>query len=777
MNYKEIIQSAGKELQKRVYYKNGNTKTYYDDEHFKSVKLAFNNSLFDGTICKYMELEMTEKLNTTYPIYVEITATLGEYSATETYGPYYLQKGSEIYNASSKTYTHSLYDGMILTMIKYEPVNVTYPTTVDTFFSAVIGALNLSQGVYLNIVGSKVLQNDPYYGIDDNGNPKSIGYTYRDVLSDILQADGKLGIISGNYLTSITLGTTEITINDDLLKNQNIDIDNYFYPINCLTLSRSNGLDNLTKQNPSSISYYGKHEIIIKDNQLLNDSDRENYIDDLFDVFRNKGWYFYDLELTGYGGFQPLDRIKINTNGTNYYSYVFNNEITIDEGYKEVIYANMEDQPIIEGNYNYTSSEEKSDKNAEIIINKRIGEVDIRGKAIKLTTDDITIESNNFNVDTDGNLLCNEATMRGATFTGGDVTLYEDTSINNHTPLKIYENDIIQTLTVNDSYSLYRVKINLPSSGYLSSSENLGLTPFLKFENNDFEIQYRYSHNNNVEWLDEVRLNKNTNEVQYIDLWYRDADEIKVAPQPTIIDATMTCTLYSNSYTGLLDRLTYVLTTTSGTTKLSANRIYTRDIISYNDNYYFHSLPNSGVINTNMMINVTDNQNSIHISATDITNNNKSVINKSTITLGLTSNKTISGNAQTPINLDTRVAYTGQVFSKTNDGGVKVGAGVSAVIVSAQAVISAYSGNATRRILIKRNRNGTISDICRCSLFAHSTYTGTYFTMQITPKVMGVQENDIIYLYSHNNNPSGSTSSTTLYGSSLDTYLTVQEIE
>lgn len=49
--------------------------------------------------------------------------------------------------------------------------------------------------------------------------------------------------------------------------------------------------------------------------------------------------------------------------------------------------------------------------------------IDLSGKNIRLTTDNITISSTKFNVDKDGNLVCNGATMNNISIVGGDITL------------------------------------------------------------------------------------------------------------------------------------------------------------------------------------------------------------------------------------------------------------------------------------------------------------------------------------------------------------------
>ena len=59
----------------------------------------------------------------------------------------------------------------------------------------------------------------------------------------------------------------------------------------------------------------------------------------------------------------------------------------------------------------------------------------LAGNSINLTSKNITINSNNFNVDKNGNLTCNNATMNNVNISGGSVTLYDN---DNTSALRVY---------------------------------------------------------------------------------------------------------------------------------------------------------------------------------------------------------------------------------------------------------------------------------------------------------------------------------------------------
>lgn len=84
----------------------------------------------------------------------------------------------------------------------------------------------------------------------------------------------------------------------------------------------------------------------------------------------------------------------------------------------------------------------------------------LKGKEINLTSDSIIISSNNFNVDINGNLTCNNANMNNVNISGGSVILYDN---DNTSALRVYS-------TQNDSkhayYASNRFSIKDDITGY-----------------------------------------------------------------------------------------------------------------------------------------------------------------------------------------------------------------------------------------------------------------------------------------------------------------------
>lgn len=363
MNYNEIMQSPGKRINISVYYTvNGDTITY-DHDDVIYAKPYFNAKLV-GTVMKGFEVELPEALPSDTAVYFKNIATYNGYSAQKIYGPYYLKEAT--YNADSRTYTNMLYDEFLNSMVDYQPITINYPTTVFDFFEQLITELGYITNIETLPNGSKIIASDIYDGIN---------YTYRTVLEDIAQATASLFYIDGNEIKLAELGATAITIDDDILENQNIELGQHFGPIDTIVLSRSGDSDSIYY--PATLPENPK-ELKILDNQLMNGNDRDEWIQAIYDTLNGIEFDIFDLSLVGFGGFEVLQKINISTikNGTAliYSSYVFNNEEVYDQGHSESIYTPLPQET--ETQYKAASTTDKMISQAYILVNKQEKRID-----------------------------------------------------------------------------------------------------------------------------------------------------------------------------------------------------------------------------------------------------------------------------------------------------------------------------------------------------------------------------------------------------------------
>ncbi len=353
------MQKAGRRIDPKLYYYDNDNKIEITHDDIDSIKLYFNAVLSGSTM---LGLTVTSKVKLpNKAIYFQNTVSFNDTTATNTYGPFYLKEEPEL-NADSKTYEYIMYDSFLNAMTDYQPIMINYPCTVLEFLKQLCTECGYTTNITSLPNGSRIIKKDIY---------ADINFTYRDVFDDIGQATATLFRCNNNQVEKCSLGTSTITVDDDLLKNQNISLGEHFGPINSVVLSRSSESDNIYKRDETLTSW---NEYKIVDNQLMNDNDRSDYLDELYDALYGIEYDIFDLELVGYGGFNPLDKIEIVTNNTSYHSYVLNNEIEFSQGVAECIYTEMPEESTTD--YKAASTTDKKINQTWIIANKNTQQIE-----------------------------------------------------------------------------------------------------------------------------------------------------------------------------------------------------------------------------------------------------------------------------------------------------------------------------------------------------------------------------------------------------------------
>lgn len=360
MTYNEIMQKAGKRIKPNLYYYNNDVKIEISRNDIIKIRPHYSAGLI-GTIMRGLEIELKISIPTS-TIYFKNMAMFEENSQTKDYGEYYLkEKGT--YNADTKTYTYQFYDGFLKLMVPYKAITIDYPCTVNDFIKKLANEMGLKCNIELTN-GSNYLGTDIYENID---------MTYRDVIADIGQGTFTLFEIVNNELKVCNFKENEININDDILKNKNITFNKKNGAFNTIIISRSAESDSLSKSNPENLPDDEKIAYRISDCQLLNRNDRGDYLDGLLNKVYGIEYYIYDVELTGFGGFEPLQKIKFETGSETFYSYVLNNEEIITQGYEENISASEIEN--VEQNYKVTDTDDRKINNVSLIVDKQQKEI------------------------------------------------------------------------------------------------------------------------------------------------------------------------------------------------------------------------------------------------------------------------------------------------------------------------------------------------------------------------------------------------------------------
>lgn len=255
-----------------------------------------------------------------------------------------------------------------------------------------------------------------------------------------------------------------LTLKEDSFKDTNVNFNKVYGPINSILFSRSEGTDVIEIKDEESIKENGVTQIKIKDNPFLEDNDRSDYQEELFDVLNGLTYTLNDLDSIGITYLDYYDKYKVQIGENTYDCLLLNDEISINQGLEEKIFTEEYEGTTQE--YVTSRLSDKDQKWANIQVKKDLGEislevgqkvnsdeiitainlspeqaeinsskVSLQGKTINLTSDTINIASNNFSVDTSGNMTCNDATMNNATMNnasvvGGSISLTGDASTN-----------------------------------------------------------------------------------------------------------------------------------------------------------------------------------------------------------------------------------------------------------------------------------------------------------------------------------------------------------
>lgn len=332
-NYKQNINKHGKEIKAQIIYNDG-------EEHLLDSNVLFSvTPIVNGNILKSVMKQLDFESSVKVPKNTVITAQFGIKVGTSyeyiTFGNYIVSEEPE-YNAETYSYHHTCYDKMLYSMKTYEPLDITYPTTIRNYINAICERLGLTfkniNDTFANY--NKYINLDLYDGYD---------YTYRDILDELAQATASTICINENTdeLEIRYINDTQDSINEDYLKDVNVEFGEKYGPINSIVLSRSAESDNVYIQDEDSIEANGLCELKIIDNQIMNDNDRSTYLQDIFSKLSGLTYYINDFTSPGLTWYELCDMYTVQIGENQYPCVLLNDEIKITQGLEETIYTEM----------------------------------------------------------------------------------------------------------------------------------------------------------------------------------------------------------------------------------------------------------------------------------------------------------------------------------------------------------------------------------------------------------------------------------------------------
>lgn len=338
--FKENIKNFGRELDSIISYTLNGVTIELGGESLNSV-----TPHYQGAILKSVMKQLDIDSNVNIPVGTQLNYQFG-IKIENDYE--YLDFGNYIVYSSEKqedtnSYKIICYDKMLYSMKDYVNIGVTYPITIRNYINAICNYLGITFANSNDTFANYGRQINTELYLDSGGN--SLGYTFRDVLDEIAQATASTICINNNDNLEIRyINNTGDTIDEEYLKDINVNFGEKYGPINTIVLSRSAGTDKVYLSHPADLPDEEKNAIEINDNQIMNFNDRADYLPDILNKLNGLEYYLNDYSSTGICYFDLCDRYNVSIGENNYSCVMFNDEVNVTQGLEEKIYTDLPEE-------------------------------------------------------------------------------------------------------------------------------------------------------------------------------------------------------------------------------------------------------------------------------------------------------------------------------------------------------------------------------------------------------------------------------------------------
>ena len=370
-DYKNLIKKLGRQIDAKVSFVADGDTIELGGEDLNSITLHY-----EGDILKSVMQQLDIDSNVDIPLGTILEAQFG----LLVNGAYeYISFGNFIVYSSEKqedlhSYKIVCYDNMLNAMVDYTTptingVAITYPITIRNYLGAICSHL----GITFASVGDDFANWDREIPSELflNASGGSLNYTFRDVLDQLAQVtasticineDGELEV---RYITN-----SGVTLDEESLKDINVNFGEKYGAINTIVASRSAESDNVYYPSPLPANPV---EIKISDNQFLNGNDRADYLPDIYDVLNGLEYYTNDYVSTGITYLDLCDRYSITIDGKTYSCIMLNDEIQITQGLVENVHTDLPEESVTD--YNTSSKDDRTINRTTLIVDKVNGTI------------------------------------------------------------------------------------------------------------------------------------------------------------------------------------------------------------------------------------------------------------------------------------------------------------------------------------------------------------------------------------------------------------------
>lgn len=357
-DFKNQLTELGRELRGVITY--GNTIL---EEEINSITPHYEADILKS-VMKQLDLELTVDIPLNTVINCQIGILVNNSYEMLNYGNYVVYNSEK--QEDTGTYKITCYDKLLYSMKQNEDLGIEYPIKIKDYLIAIANKIGLSVANTTFYNQDLQIPSELYLGQE---------YTYRDILDEIAQATGSIICLNENDEILVKYPTqTNDTIDEDYLKDINVDFGQKYGVINSIVLSRSGESDNVYLRDEKSVAQNGLTEVKIVDNQIMNFNNRSDYLQGLLAALDGLYYYLNDFNSTGILYYEVGDLYNVRIGENTYQCLMLNDEVNVTTGIEEIIHTNMPEKS--ETDY------EKADK-TDMKINKTYLIVDKQNQKIE----------------------------------------------------------------------------------------------------------------------------------------------------------------------------------------------------------------------------------------------------------------------------------------------------------------------------------------------------------------------------------------------------------
>lgn len=358
IDFKNQLTELGRELRGVITYNNTEL-----EEEIYSITPHYNADLLKS-VMKQLDIELSVDIPLNTIINCQIGIKVNEQYEMLNYGNYVVYKSEK--QEDTNTYKLTCYDKMLYSMKQNEDLGVDYPIKIKDYLIALGNKIGLSVANTTFYNQDMQIPSELYLGLE---------YTYRDILDEIAQATGSIIALNENDEIEVKYPTqTNDTIDEDFLKDVNVDFGQKYGVINSIVLSRSGESDNVYLRDEESVAQNGLTEVKIVDNQIMNFNNRSDYLQGILNALNGLYYYLNDFNSTGILYYEVGDLYNVRIGENTYQCLMLNDEINVTTGIEEIIHTDMPEKS--ETDYSKADKTDMRINKTYIIVDKQNQKID-----------------------------------------------------------------------------------------------------------------------------------------------------------------------------------------------------------------------------------------------------------------------------------------------------------------------------------------------------------------------------------------------------------------